>query len=175
MFSFVQRPSNDKAYPNPKAQSCSCPQWLSKLQCVVQIIYDSAKVCTMHEKETCTAYYRTWLPFASYASNSPPHEVLQHRRLSRALSTDHRYLGEVDGTVLTELGEGILKLVHNEDQLLHPRVVERHLLSSCLAYTDLGRCYTMPNKETKFRSANRRNATQPFTNSDVIDRQHRCT
>ena len=82
--------------------------------------------------------------FTNFSSNSPPHKVLQHGRLSRALSTDHRYLGQVDGAVLTQLGEGILKLVDDEDQLLHPRVVERHLVSSFLACADLGWFYTIP-------------------------------
>mmetsp|Transcript_56328 Transcript_56328/g.138247 ORF Transcript_56328/g.138247 Transcript_56328/m.138247 type:complete len:251 (-) Transcript_56328:10-762(-) len=48
------------------------------------------------------------------------YEVLEDRRLARALAPHHRDLGEVDGGD-AEGGEGLLQLVHHRDQL-----VERH-------------------------------------------------
>lgn len=51
-----------------------------------------------------------------------PDEVLQDRRLARTLTSDDGDLGQVELHGDPERGEGILELVDDRDQRLHPRV-----------------------------------------------------
>lgn len=52
----------------------------------------------------------------------PSDKVLQHRTFTSALATDHRYLGQVELHVHTQLGESILQLVNDGYQLFHAHV-----------------------------------------------------
>lgn len=56
---------------------------------------------------------------------SPPHEVLQYGALPGALPADHRYLRQVQVAALADGAEGVLELVDERNQLLHPAVPHR--------------------------------------------------
>jgi len=68
--------------------------------------------------------YTTTLSINSYYTSYrlPSNKVFQHRTFAGALTTDHRYLWQVELHVHAQLGERILQLVHDGYQLFHAHV-----------------------------------------------------
>lgn len=52
----------------------------------------------------------------------PPDEVLQHRALPRALSAHHRDLRQIQVATLADGAKGVLELVDEGNEVLHPPV-----------------------------------------------------
>jgi len=68
--------------------------------------------------------YTTTFSINSYYTSYhlPSDEVFQNRTFAGALTTDHRYLRQVELHVHAQLGERILQLIHDGYQLFHAHV-----------------------------------------------------
>lgn len=112
-----------------------CQHWLL---CVIIIInwikvgYTTSYIVSIDYQYHIELHSSQWLlqsgePVARLGSarlghDSPAHEVLQHRALPGALAADHRDLRQVEARVLADGGEGVLELVNQRDEFLHPPV-----------------------------------------------------
>lgn len=58
----------------------------------------------------------------THICHTPPHKILQNGRFTRGLATNHSDLGQVQRAILAKLGECILQLIHQWDEVFHAPV-----------------------------------------------------